>query len=36
MDYYNLQNLLADTQMRDSLAKMGPKKEGTGPVMPTK
>lgn len=36
MDYYNLQNLLADTQMRDSLAKMGPKKEGTGPVMPAK
>lgn len=36
MDYYNLQNLLADTQMRDSLAKMGPKKEGAGPVMPAK
>jgi len=36
MDYYNLQNLLADTQMRDALSKMGENKEGPGPVVPTK
>ncbi|NQS76724.1 MAG: flotillin-like protein FloA [Peptococcaceae bacterium] len=28
MDYYNLQNILADTQMRDSLAKMGDQDQG--------
>lgn len=36
MDYYNLQNLLADTQMRDSLSKVGQNKEGAGPSVPTK
>ncbi|OPY57413.1 MAG: SigmaW regulon antibacterial [Pelotomaculum sp. PtaU1.Bin035] len=35
MDYYNLQNLLADTQMRDSLSKMGQGREGSGPDLPT-
>lgn len=36
MDYYNLQNILADTQMRDSLSKMGRGKEESGPVLPDK
>lgn len=36
MDYYNMQNLLADTQMRDSLSKVGHNKEGAGPSEPTK
>lgn len=36
MDYYNLQNLLADTQMRDSLSKMGKGREDSGPVLPAK
>ncbi|TEB13791.1 hypothetical protein Pmgp_00199 [Pelotomaculum propionicicum] len=36
MDYYNLQNILADTQMRDSLAKMGQGKGESGPLMPDK
>jgi len=36
MDYYNLQNLLADTQMRDSLSKVGHNKEGYGSNMPAK
>lgn len=36
MDYYNLQNILADTQMRDSLSKMGQNKEGGGPAIPVK
>lgn len=30
MDYYNLQNLLADTQMRDAIGKMAPKGDGAG------
>ncbi|WP_066636491.1 flotillin-like protein FloA [Desulfolucanica intricata] len=30
MDYYQLQNLLADTQMRDSLSKVGPDNRGQG------
>jgi len=34
MDYYNLQNLLADTQMRNSLSKMGKNKEDGGPILP--
>ncbi|MCL6634755.1 MAG: flotillin-like protein FloA [Peptococcaceae bacterium] len=34
MDYYNLQNLQADTQMRDALARMGPGKEGVGSGTP--
>lgn len=34
MDYYNLQNILADTQMRDSLSKMGRGKGESGPVLP--
>jgi len=29
MDYYNMQNLLADTQMRDSIGRMAPKTDGT-------
>lgn len=36
MDYYNLQNILADTQMRDSLSKMGQGKGESGPVLPDK
>lgn len=36
MDYYNLQNLLADTQMRDSLSKVGQNREGTGSGVPAK
>ncbi len=36
MDYYNLQNILADTQMRDSLSKMGQGKGESGPLMPDK
>lgn len=35
MDYYNLQNLLSDTQMRDSLSKIG-KREGVGSDQPVK
>lgn len=34
MDYYNLQNILADTQMRDSLSKMGQGKGESGPLLP--
>jgi len=34
MDYYNLQNILADTQMRDSLAKMGRGKGESDPELP--
>lgn len=35
MDYYNLQNIVADTQMRGSLAKMGDQGRGEGgPVKP--
>ncbi|MFX4263456.1 flotillin-like protein FloA [Pelotomaculum propionicicum] len=34
MDYYNLQNILADTQMRDSLSKMGQGKGESSPLMP--
>ena len=35
MDYYNLQNIVADTQMRGSLAKMGDQGRGeSGPVKP--
>ncbi|NLJ77621.1 MAG: flotillin-like protein FloA [Peptococcaceae bacterium] len=34
MDYYNLQNILADTQMRDSLAKMGDQDQGKGGPTP--
>ncbi|WP_418790586.1 flotillin-like protein FloA [Phosphitispora sp. TUW77] len=30
MDYYNMQNILADTQMRDSISKTGPKADGSG------
>jgi len=30
MDYYNMQNLLADTGMRDSIGKLAPKTDGTG------
>jgi uncharacterized protein YqfA (UPF0365 family) len=33
MDYYNLQNILADTQMRDSLAKMGRGKGESDPEL---
>ena len=29
MDYYNIQNLLADTSMRDTIAKIGPETEKT-------
>lgn len=29
MDYYNMQNILADTQMRENIAKGGPKSAGT-------
>ncbi|MDF9408409.1 MAG: SigmaW regulon antibacterial [Pelotomaculum sp. PtaB.Bin013] len=36
MDYYNLQNLLADTQMRDALSKMGKGREDSGPILPAK
>lgn len=32
MDYYNLKNLLADTQMRESISKMGPKDENHPPL----
>lgn len=35
MDYYNLQNLLADTQMRSSLSRAGQDKEGENPTVPT-
>jgi len=30
MDYYNMQNLLADTQMRDSIGRLAPKTDGSG------
>ncbi len=30
MDYYNMQNLLADTQMRDSIGRLAPKTDGIG------
>ena len=36
MDYYNLQNVVADTQMRDSISKVGPKSEGNGSLAPKK
>jgi len=36
MDYYNLQNILADTQMRDALSKMGKGSEANGPILPAK
>ena len=35
VDYYNLQNIVSDTQMRGSLAKMGDQGSGEGgPVKP--
>lgn len=34
MDYYNLQNLLSDTQMRDSLSRIGHQREDAGPGKP--
>ncbi|MCL6638488.1 MAG: flotillin-like protein FloA [Firmicutes bacterium] len=34
LDYYNLQNLLADTGMRESLAKMSQQREEGGPAAP--
>ena len=34
MDYYNLQNLLSDTRMRETLSKLGPNPEEEGPVSP--
>lgn len=36
MDYYNLQNILADTQMRDTISKVGHNKESSGPGLPVK
>ncbi|TEB07220.1 SigmaW regulon antibacterial [Pelotomaculum schinkii] len=36
MDYYNLQNLLSDTQMRDSLSRIGHQREDAGPDLPVK
>jgi uncharacterized protein YqfA (UPF0365 family) len=30
MDYYNMRNIMADTQMRDSISKMGPKDDPSG------
>ncbi|HBC92877.1 MAG TPA: hypothetical protein DCZ10_08220 [Pelotomaculum sp.] len=36
MDYYNLQNLLSDTQMRDSLSRIGQQREDAGPDLPVK
>ena len=36
MDYYNLQNLLSDTQMRETLSRVGRNKEDEGPVSPPK
>ncbi|MDD2444384.1 MAG: flotillin-like protein FloA, partial [Desulfotomaculaceae bacterium] len=36
MDYYNLQNILADTQMRDTISKVGQNKESSGPGSPVK
>lgn len=36
MDYYNMQNVVADTQMRDSISKVGPKSEGNGSLAPKK
>ncbi|MDA8233710.1 MAG: flotillin-like protein FloA [Clostridia bacterium] len=29
MDYYNMQNIMADTQMRDTISKVGPKGDGS-------
>jgi uncharacterized protein YqfA (UPF0365 family) len=31
MDYYNMKNIIADTQMRDSISKMGPQDDQKGP-----
>jgi uncharacterized protein YqfA (UPF0365 family) len=31
MDYYNMKNVIADTQMRDSISKMGPQDDQRGP-----
>jgi len=36
MDYYNLQNLLSDTQMRNTLAGLGKQREEAGPDIPVK
>ncbi|NLZ53892.1 MAG: UPF0365 family protein, partial [Thermoanaerobacteraceae bacterium] len=30
MDYYNMRNIMADTQMRDSISKLGQKDNGAG------
>ena len=30
MDYYNMRNIMADTQMRDSISKMGQKDDSIG------
>ena len=30
LDYYNLQNILADTQMRDAISKMGKPEDHSG------
>lgn len=34
MDYYNMQNILADTQMRDAIGKVAPKTDGSGDNRP--
>ena len=31
MDYYNMKNIIADTQMRDSISKLGPQDDQKGP-----
>lgn len=36
MDYYNLQNLLSDTEMRDSISKISKQKEPAEPDQPAK
>jgi uncharacterized protein YqfA (UPF0365 family) len=36
MDYYNLQNLLSDTEMRDSISKITRQKEPADPDQPSK
>jgi len=36
MDYYNMQNLLSDTQMRDSLSKIGHSREDASPDLTVK
>ncbi len=36
MDYYNLKNILADTQMRDMISKMGQGREDADPNLPAK